>query len=100
MRKDERAGSISPKFRVRPLVLAVSVACSGGTFANPTGPQVAPGAGTFNAVGNKLGVTNAPGTIINWQSFSIGVGERTRFLQQSASSAVLNRVVGNDASSI
>src|SRR5262249_2785077 len=33
-------------------------------------------------------------SIINWQSFSIGVNEITRIQQQSASSQILNRVVG------
>jgi filamentous hemagglutinin family protein len=39
-------------------------------------------------------VTNSPNSIINWQSFSIGANEITRFTQQSAASAVLNRVTG------
>src|SRR5438552_3663857 len=47
-----------------------------------------------------LNVTNSPGTIINWQGFSIGAGEVTHFIQQSSSSAVLNRVVGADISQI
>jgi filamentous hemagglutinin family protein len=88
------------RFSLRPVALAVSFACCGGAAANPVGPNVTAGSATFNAAGKTLNVTNAPGTIINWNSFSIGSGEHTRFLQQSASSAVLNRVVGNDASSI
>ena len=58
--------------------------------------------GTVNFVssGNTLSVTNSPNAIINWQSFSIGAGETTRFLQQSPSSAVLNRVVGADPSQL
>ena len=47
-----------------------------------------------------LSVTNSPGAIINWQQFSIGANEATRFIQQSAASSVLNRVVGVDPSSI
>src|SRR5690606_14902950 len=35
-----------------------------------------------------------PNAIINWQSFSIGANEITRFIQQSQASAVLNRVTG------
>lgn len=70
------------------------------TLANPVGPQVAAGAATFNAGGKTLTVTNTPGTILNWQSFNIGAGETTRFQQQSALSAVLNRVTGADPSSI
>ena len=76
------------------------LACCGGALANPVGPKVAAGAAAFQASGKTLTITNAPGTIINWQSFSIGSGELTRFNQQSASSAVLNRVVGSDGSKI
>ncbi|HYG54196.1 MAG TPA: filamentous hemagglutinin N-terminal domain-containing protein, partial [Burkholderiales bacterium] len=50
--------------------------------------------------GNTLTITNAPGTVINWQQFSIQKDEITRFLQQNASSAVLNRVTGGNPSQI
>ncbi|MGQ0523486.1 MAG: two-partner secretion domain-containing protein [Betaproteobacteria bacterium] len=70
-------------------------------YANPTGPQVVNGAATFHRPDSRsLSITNAPGTIINWQGFSIGSGELTRFIQQSPSSSVLNRVVGPDISQI
>jgi len=68
--------------------------------ANPVGPQVVGGSATFQSSANTLNVTNSPGTIINWQGFSIGQNETTRFIQQSASSAVLNRVVGADISQL
>ncbi|GAB3548592.1 hypothetical protein GCM10027343_29170 [Noviherbaspirillum agri] len=71
-----------------------------GAVANPTGAQVVNGQATFNNQGNVLSVTNTPGAIINWQSFSINAGEVTRFIQQSADSAVLNRIVGQDPSQI
>ena len=71
-----------------PIAYAVMLACCGGAAANPVGPSVAAGAAAFQANGKTLTVTNAPGTIINWQAFSIGSGELTRFSQQSASSAV------------
>jgi large exoprotein involved in heme utilization and adhesion len=61
--------------------------------ANPTGQQVVNGTATFTTQGNTLTITNTPGAIINWQSFSIGTDEATRFVQQTASSAVLNRVL-------
>jgi filamentous hemagglutinin family protein len=69
-------------------------------YANPTGPSVAAGSASFSTVGSALTVTNSPNAIINWRGFSIGAGEATRFQQQSASSAVLNRVVGQDPSAI
>ncbi|MBX3663399.1 MAG: filamentous hemagglutinin N-terminal domain-containing protein [Burkholderiales bacterium] len=82
------------------MTFAILLAFNATVSANPTAPQVAAGAASFQTSGNTLTVTNAPGTIINWQSFSIGAGELTRFQQQSALSAVLNRVTGSDPSSI
>ena len=69
-------------------------------LANPTGPAVVNGAVSFQQSGNLLQITNSPNAIINWQSFSIGASEITRFLQQSASSAVLNRVISQNPSAI
>lgn len=68
--------------------------------ANPTGANVINGQASFATSGNTLTVTNTPGTIIHWQDFSIGTSEITRFAQQSAASAVLNRVVTSNPSSI
>jgi filamentous hemagglutinin family protein len=42
--------------------------------------------------------SNSNGAIINWQQFNIGAGETTRFIQPTASSAVLNRVLAADPS--
>lgn len=69
-------------------------------FANPTPPIVASGSASFQTVSKTLTVTNTPGAIINWQSFSIDQGATTRFTQQSAASTVLNRVLGQDPSLI
>jgi filamentous hemagglutinin family protein len=88
----------SIKRRLGALLLA---ACYCGTgFAAPALPQVAAGQATFNQQGNVFSITNTPGTIINWQSFNIGAGEVTRFIQQNADSAVLNRVLGQDPTKI
>jgi len=87
-----------------PLACAVALAFAGPFVAlvqaNPTGAQVAAGAASFQTSGKTLTVTNTPGTILNWSSFSIAPGEVTRFQQQSALSAVLNRVTGGNPSSI
>ena len=69
-------------------------------FANPNGPQVVNGNVSFNTQGNTLTITNSPNSIINWQGFSIGINELTRFIQQSGNSAILNRVIGQDPSAI
>ena len=84
------------QFKRRLLHAAIMSAFSGVAAANPSGPTVVNGQVTFSQQGNTLAITNSPNAIINWQSFSINAHETTRFLQQSASSAVLNRVSGID----
>ncbi|HUX25030.1 MAG TPA: filamentous hemagglutinin N-terminal domain-containing protein, partial [Burkholderiales bacterium] len=82
------------------LIAAAISACFSTTpaWANPTGPQVVNGAASFSQTGDVLNVNNSNGAIINWNSFSIGADETTRFNQASAASSVLNRVVANDPS--
>lgn len=88
----------------KPLALAVAMAfaslASVPVLANPVAPSVAAGSAVFATLGKTLTVTNSNGAIINWQSFSIGAGETTRFIQSSASSQVLNRITGGDPSQI
>ena len=89
------------QFCLKPVYAAVLLAFAAQTAqANPVGGSVVNGSANFATSGSTLTVTNTPGTIINWQGFSIGSNEVTRFAQQSASSTVLNRVVGSDPSSI
>ena len=78
------------------LVLQWPIAAS----ANPDGAQVLSGQVNFKTLGSQLDIHNTPGAIINWNGFSINANEVTRFIQQSASSAVLNRVIGQDPSRI
>jgi len=88
-------------FCLKPACAAILLAFAMQTAqANPIGASVVNGQASFAATGNTLTVTNTPGTIINWQGFSIGANEITRFAQQSASSAVLNRVISNNPSNI
>ncbi|CDG84201.1 YDG domain-containing protein [Janthinobacterium agaricidamnosum] len=94
-----RHAVLTPPLRRSALALLVS-SCFSAAYANPTLPQVVNGQATFNQQGNVFSITNTPGTIINWQSFSINPGELTRFIQQNANSAVLNRITGQDPSKI
>jgi filamentous hemagglutinin family protein len=82
------------------LLIAAALLAAGHAAANPTGATVVHGNVTLQTSGNHLTVTNSPGTIINWQSFSVGSQEVTRFNQTSSSSAVLNRVTGGNPSAI
>ena len=89
-------------FKRLTILTILSIICmwSSVLYANPTGQSVQSGSATFNQQGNTLNVTNSPGTIINWQDFSIKENETTRFIQQSVDSSVLNRVIGQDPSKI
>ena len=70
-------------------------------WANPTGPVTVNGSSLISTPSlNVMQIVNTPGTIINWQGFSIGLGETTRFVQLNAASAVLNRVIGANPSGI
>ncbi|MBI4192377.1 MAG: filamentous hemagglutinin N-terminal domain-containing protein [Betaproteobacteria bacterium] len=96
-------GKRAKRNALMPKALALAVAsCFAAdlALANPSGFAVVNGQVVFNYNGQVLTITNTPGSIINWQSFSIGVNEITRFIQQSAASAVLNRVIGIDPSII
>ncbi len=86
-------------FRFNLLALAIA-SCFGAAHANPTGGQVVSGQATMVNNGNVLTVSNSANAIINWQTFSIGRNETTRFVQPTASSAVLNRVLGNNPSEL
>ncbi|CAG1006704.1 partial Heme/hemopexin-binding protein, partial [Anaerolineae bacterium] len=91
----------SAHFRLKALCLAVASACAAlQVEANPVNPTVVHGNATFSNSGNTLTVTNTPNAIINWQQFGINANETVRFVQQSAASAVLNRVTGADPSHI
>ncbi len=70
-------------------------------WANPEGPVVVHGSATFSSQEKVLEIGNlSERAIIHWENFSIGEGELTRFLQGSSEAAVLNRVVGGQASEI
>ncbi|HYD62524.1 MAG TPA: filamentous hemagglutinin N-terminal domain-containing protein, partial [Noviherbaspirillum sp.] len=97
--REVRAAGTQAKLRRRMLPVLLA-GCFGTAVANPLGPQVVNGQAGFTSQGNLLSITNTPGAIINWQSFSINPGEITRFIQQNPNSAVLNRIVGQDPSHI
>src|SRR5258706_10997789 len=88
--------------KARKLAVLAVAACltHNPASALPIGAVVVHGGATFNNQGGLLTITNTPGAILNWQQFNIGPGETTRFIQQGANSAVLNRIVGQDPSQI
>jgi len=68
--------------------------------ANPTGLTVVSGSATTQASGTQLNVTASQNAVLNWSSFNIAAGERTTFIQPSATSVVFNRITDQNPSQI
>jgi filamentous hemagglutinin family protein len=111
MRRGVRTVASAPAFAgFRPAAAALAVATAftlqpQGLHAQPVGPQVIHGQASFQRSGTNLLVTtqNGAGTshsAINWQSFSVPGGSVTQFIQPSAASTSINRVLGPDPSAI
>src|ERR1700722_19016548 len=81
------------------LALVLALTPLGGAFANPKGGQVVAGQASINYGHEKsktVTVTEwSQNAIINWNTFNIGFGETTRFIQPNSNAIVLNRVTGN-----
>jgi filamentous hemagglutinin family protein len=69
-------------------------------LTNPSGMDVAAGIASLEHHANELRVTVGDRAVLNWQDFSIGSNEVTRFIQPTDQSVVLNRVVGGTSSTI
>jgi filamentous hemagglutinin family protein len=69
--------------------------------ALPTGGSVNTGSVSINAAGAQMAISQASDKAsINWSGFNIGTGASVNISQPSASSVLLNRVVGQDPSQI
>ncbi|MFZ9399849.1 MAG: YDG domain-containing protein, partial [Opitutales bacterium] len=90
------------KARRSSLALAFLLAASHLAGADlPTGASVTAGAAAISTQGTAMTVNQSTAkAVINWQGFSVGAGHSVRFQQPDASSVVLNRVTGSEASVI
>jgi len=88
--------------RRRPLCGAILLAMASLANAQnlPTGETGLSGASVVRD-GNTMTINQTTrGARLNWDTFSIGVGHSVRFVQPDANSIALNRVLGDQASSI
>src|SRR5882757_7683160 len=65
-------------------------------IAGPNGGTVVGGSATIQGQGTANVTVNqfSQNAIVNWNTFNIGVGERTQFVQPNSASIILNRVTG------
>ncbi|MCX7068895.1 MAG: filamentous hemagglutinin N-terminal domain-containing protein [Methylococcales bacterium] len=85
-----------------PLLATSLLLCSSAAWALPTGDQLIAGQVTINTptAGQMQIDQTSQQAIINWQGFSIAPNEAVNIQQPNAQAALLNRVVGQDASQI
>ena len=89
------------KNKIITLFFSAAFAWSSFIFANPQNPTVVAGDVKIDdSLNNILQIHANDKSIINWKDFSIDIGEITKFIQPDKASAVLNRVLGEDASNI
>jgi filamentous hemagglutinin family protein len=102
--REQSEASRRDAFAKHPLAIALAaafVSASGSAWGQlPTGPAVVNGTAGIVTNGSAMTITNSPSAVVNWKTFSIGAQNSVHFQQQNAASQVLNRVVGNDPSSI
>jgi len=82
------------------LALCLSAIFERSLCANPTGPTVRQGQATFTSQGPQLTIQTSSRAYINWQSFNIGLGQTTTFVQPSSSSVVWNHIDDSNPSQI
>lgn len=85
------------------LLLAASplLASAPSNTGNPRGGNVTQGGAVINNTGNMTTIRQSTDkAVIDWNSFSIGKGHTTQFIDPSASAITLNRVTGNNTSLI
>ena len=98
-----RTGATGKSFRLTLTVLAASVLLAAGAdvYAVPVGGVVSSGAANIVSAPGAMTINQSSANVaINWQSFGIARGEAVRFVQPSASSVALNRVLGTNPSTI
>ena len=74
------------------LVLAGMALSAFQARANPSGGKAVQGTASFSSQGSQLTVQTSDRAFINWQSFNVGQGETTTFVQPSSSSLVWNQI--------
>jgi filamentous hemagglutinin family protein len=90
------------RIKFKQILVLTSLLVPATLYGNPAGEAVVAGKVSFDRI--TPGVLSirqdTDRAIINWQDFSIGAGDLTRFIQPGPNSAALNRVLGGNPSAI
>lgn len=88
--------------RLSQLMAIMLTSISPLALALPTGAELVAGQASISTpTSNSMVVNQATNkAILNWQTFNIGASQSVQFVQPGVTSVALNRVVGNQASSI
>ena len=96
-----KSGFYAPPISWGLLGLGIFCFSSTASLGNPEGGVVVGGQAAISQAGATLQVLQSSDrAVINWRDFSIQPNETTRFVQPSASSAVLNRVTSSTPSQL
>lgn len=74
------------------LAIALAGLAGAAVCANPVGPTVVQGKASFSSSGPQMTIQTSDRAYINWQSFNIGAGQTTTFVQPSVNSLVWNHI--------
>jgi filamentous hemagglutinin family protein len=80
------------RMMVTAILLAAGRFCQPAAHGNPVGASVSQGTASIANQGSQMTIQTSDKAFINWQSFNIGAGETTTFLQPSSSSVVFNQI--------
>jgi filamentous hemagglutinin family protein len=96
-----RATRFAPAFTPIAAALISIGLCTPCVLAAPQGGTVQAGAATIQQSGPRTQITQSTHrAVIDWRAFGVGANEQVAFLQPSRQSATLNRVTGDQLSSI
>ena len=88
-------------FALTSMAAALMLGYGSLALAGPAGGTVVAGQASINGTpGNTVIQQGSQHAVINWASFNIGKGESVQFQQPNSSAVALNRVLGNDGTTI
>ncbi len=81
--------------------LFANLALISNTYANPQGGNVVGGRGSIHTHGNTTAIhQQSQNMAIDWRSYNVQQNERIQYIQPNSRSISLNRILGNNASTI